>query len=105
MADYVTALTCGLHDATPLLDLNLTEQSDLPFATVAVLPRTGKVPLLQLDTRMHVDRFDSMMHVCVEAAQVLRDELDAAMRGRTARLVEAAQGPPEANSAMRPDTS
>lgn len=90
MSDYVTAMTCGLFGSTPMLDLNLTEQSDLPYVTVAILPRTGGVPLLLLDTRMHKDRFDTMIRTCVEAADVLQDELDAAIRGRTAKLVEAA---------------
>lgn len=92
MADYVTALTCGLYGSTPLLDLNLTEQSDLPFITMAVLPRSGKVPLLQMDTRIHMDRFSAMVQVSVEAASVVRDELDVAMRGRTSHLVTALHG-------------
>lgn len=77
---------------TPLLDLNLVEQSDLPFVTLAVLPRSGKVPLMQLDTRIHIERFSAMIGISVEAAQVLRDELDAAMRGRTLKLVTALHG-------------
>lgn len=90
MSDCVTAMTCGLYGSTALLDLNVTEQMDLPYATVAILPRTGGVPLLQLDTRMHKDRFDTVIRTCVEAADVLQGELDAAIRGRTAQLVEAA---------------
>lgn len=93
MSDYVCALTCGLHGETAMLDLNRKEQTSLPFATVAVLPRSGHVPLMQLDTRIHMDRFEGMVGMCVEAASVLRDEMDTAMRARSSRLVEAAQGP------------
>ncbi|SHO76193.1 Similar to S.cerevisiae protein SKI6 (Exosome non-catalytic core component) [Malassezia sympodialis ATCC 42132] len=96
MSDYVCAMTCGLHGETAMLDLNRKEQTSLPFATVAVLPRSGQVPLMQLDTRIHMDRFSRMVDMCVEAAGVLRDELDTAMRARSARLVEAAQHPHEA---------
>lgn len=92
MADYVTALTCGLHGATPLLDLNLNEQSDLPFVTLAVQPRSGKVPLLLTDTRTHIDRFAAMVGISVDAAKVIRDEMDAAMRYRTENLVQAMSG-------------
>lgn len=92
MADYVTALTCGLHGSTPLLDLNLTEQSDLPFVTLAVQPRSGKVPLMLLDTRIHIDRFSAMVGISVEAASVIRDEMDAAMRYRTEKLAQAMSG-------------
>ena len=96
MSDYVCAMTCGLHGETAMLDLNRKGQTSLPFATVAVLPRSGQVPLMQLDTRIHMDRFSRMVDMCVEAAGVLRDELDTAMRARSARLVEAAQHPHEA---------
>lgn len=97
MKDYVTALTCGLHGTTALLDLNSAEESDLPFLTMAVLPRSGKVPLLMLDTRVHVDRFENMVGIAVEAAKVLRDEMDDAVRARTSRLVHAMASKPDAS--------
>lgn len=92
MADYVTALTCGLYGSTPLLDLNLTEQSDLPFVTLAVQPRSGNVPLMLLDTRIHIERFSAMVGISVEASKVIRDEMDAAMRHRTEKLAHAMRG-------------
>lgn len=92
MSDYVTALTCGLYGSTALLDLNLTEQSDLPFVTLAVLPRSGNVPLMLMDTRIHIDRFSAMVGVSVEAAKVIRDEMDVAMRQRTDKLARAMAG-------------
>ncbi|WFD41992.1 Exosome non-catalytic core component [Malassezia psittaci] len=92
MSDYVAALTCGLYGSTPLLDLNLTEQSDLPFVTLAVQPRSGKVPLMLLDTRIHIDRFSAMVGISVDAASVIRDEMDTAMRHRTEQLAKAMHG-------------
>ncbi|WFC97904.1 Exosome non-catalytic core component [Malassezia yamatoensis] len=92
MSDYVAALTCGLYGSTPLLDLNLTEQSDLPFVTLAVQPRSGKVPLMLLDTRIHIDRFSAMVGISVDAARVIRDEMDIAMRHRTELLAKAMHG-------------
>ncbi|WFD29537.1 Exosome non-catalytic core component [Malassezia sp. CBS 17886] len=94
MTDYVTALTCGLYGDRALLDLSLKEQTELPFVTVAVMPRTGKVPLMLLDTRVHIDRFRAMVGVAVEAAEMIRAEMDAATRTRTTKLVHSLQRKP-----------
>lgn len=49
MMDYVCACSAGCIDKEPVLDLNnLEEASDTPELTVAILPRTGKVTLLEV---------------------------------------------------------
>lgn len=89
MKDYVASLSSGLYGATAMLDLNAIEETDLPHLVLAATPRTGKVPLLQLDTRVHVDRCSQMVSLAVEAARVVSNEMDTALRMRTARLVDA----------------
>lgn len=89
MQDYVTALSCGLYSSTVMLDLNAMEEADLPHLVLAAMPRTGRVPLLQLDTRVHVERCNNMVALAVEAARVISYEVDAAVRQRTGRLVDA----------------
>ncbi|PKI83288.1 Exosome non-catalytic core component [Malassezia vespertilionis] len=103
MSDYVTALTCGLYGSTSLLDLNLAEQTDLPYVTMAILPRSERLPLLTLDTRLHIDRFDAMVGVSIEAAQVIRDAMDAAMRARTGKLLKAMNGEKGEKDLMQED--
>jgi len=56
MADYVAAITCGVFSTQPLLDLTSLEESDIPHLTLAVMPRTSKVTLVTMETRLHVDR-------------------------------------------------
>ena len=49
MQDYVCACTAGCIDDEPVLDLNHFEEShDTPELTVALLPKTNKVTLLQV---------------------------------------------------------
>jgi exosome complex component RRP41 len=56
MSDYVAAITCGVFSTQPLLDLTSLEESDVPHLTLAVMPKTGKVTLVTMETRLHVDR-------------------------------------------------
>lgn len=56
MADYVAAITCGVCSTQPLLDLTSLEESDVPHLTLAVMPKTSKVTLVTMETRLHVDR-------------------------------------------------
>ena len=56
MSDYVAAITCGVFSTHTLLDLTLLEESDVPHLTLAVMPKTGKVTLVTMETRLHVDR-------------------------------------------------
>lgn len=56
MADYVAAITCGVSSTKPLLDLTALEENDVPHVTVAIMPKTEKITLVTMETRLHVDR-------------------------------------------------
>src|SRR5258708_34144837 len=43
LADYVCAVTGGVHAAAPMLDLTALEESDLPHVTEAIMPRSGRL--------------------------------------------------------------
>ena len=91
--DYICASTAALVDATPILgipylymqtrmemptyqihmntDLTNAEEAsgaDLPKFTVAVLPRTGRVLLTHLESRMPLDKFDRVKDLAVRGA-------------------------------------
>jgi exosome complex component RRP41 len=87
--DYVVAVSAGLHSTSILLDLTNTEESDLPHLTVAVMPRSGKVTLLNMESRLHVTRFGDVLKVAGQAAEVLRDEMRSAVRSRSKALISA----------------
>ena len=88
LVDYVTSLSLGLHLTQPLLDLSAPEESDLPTLVVAALPASGKVTLAQMETRLHVDRFEEMLLLGVEACAVLKVEMERVVNSRTIRVVE-----------------
>lgn len=62
--------------STTLLDLVQTEESALPNLTVAVLPRSGKVTLVNLETRVGIGRFEEMLRWGVEGAKVVQAAME-----------------------------
>lgn len=88
LTDYVCACTAACIDTTPLLDLTNTEESDLPNLTLAVLPRSGKVTLVTMETRLHIERFEQIFKLAIRAGDVLHERMRAAVRERTGKLVQ-----------------
>lgn len=89
MLDFVCAVTGGVHSTSPLLDLTTLEENDVPHVTVAIMPKTGKVALVTMETRLHVDRFEEIFRLAGEAGKVLHREMKSAVMGRTSALVDA----------------
>ncbi|KAI0026621.1 ribosomal protein S5 domain 2-type protein [Vararia minispora EC-137] len=94
MRDLVAAVTAGVHGSTVLCDLTALEEADMPSATVAVLPRSGKVALVGMETRLHVERFGEMFDVARRAAGVLCAEMRAVARGRAREILDAMDSGP-----------
>jgi len=89
MFDFVCAISGGVHSTSPLLDLNTLEENDVPHISVAVMPRTGRVTLVTMDTRLHLDRFEEIFRLAVDASKVLHDEMRTALEKRTQSLIAA----------------
>lgn len=89
LLDFVCAVTGGVHSTSPMLDLTLLEENDIPHVTVAVMPKTGKVTLVTMETRLHVERFEEILRLAGEAGKVIHAEIKGAVRERTSRLVGA----------------
>lgn len=87
LLDYVTSVSIGLHLKQAMLDLSAPEEADLPTLVVASLPTNGKVTLAQMETRLHVDRFDEMLRLGVDACAVLKSEMEAVVKARTRSVV------------------
>ncbi|RDX41750.1 hypothetical protein K466DRAFT_556160 [Polyporus arcularius HHB13444] len=87
--DFVCAVTGGVHSTSPLLDLTTLEENDVPHMTVAVMPRTRKVTLVTMETRLHVERFRELFELACEAGQTIHKEMKAAVKERTVALVGA----------------
>ncbi|CAG7851956.1 SubName: Full=Probable exosome complex exonuclease rrp41 {ECO:0000313/EMBL:CCA66660.1} [Serendipita indica DSM 11827] len=87
MYDQVVAVSAGLHSTAVLLDLTHHEENDMPHLTVAVMPRSGKVTLLNMEARLHVTRFEAVFKIACEAVTVIRDEMNSVISKRTTSLV------------------
>ncbi|KAJ8072600.1 Exosome non-catalytic core component [Marasmius tenuissimus] len=91
MLDLVCAVTGGVHSTSALLDLTQLEENDLPNVTIAVMPRSGKIALVSMETRLHVDRFEEIFRLAGEAGTVIHSEMKRAVKEKTAKLVDAMQ--------------
>jgi exosome complex component RRP41 len=87
LTDYVAAMTCGVHSTSPILDLTNLEEQDLPHLTLATLPRSGKITLVSMETRLHVDRFEELLNLAKDAGSVIEKEMKLHVRARTEDLV------------------
>lgn len=87
--DFVCAVTGGVHSTSPLLDLTTVEENDVPHVTVAVMPRTRKVALVNLETRLHLERFRELFELACEAGQTIHKEMKYSVNDRTVALVGA----------------
>jgi exosome complex component RRP41 len=94
LTDYVCAISAGVHATEPLLDLTALEEGDVPHATVAVLPRSGALTLVNMETRLHVERFEALLKVAGEAGKVLHTEMRTHLRAHTTALVDAMSAVP-----------
>lgn len=89
LLDFVCAVTGGVHSTSPMLDLTTLEENDIPHVTIAMMPRTDKVTLVTMETRLHSDRFEEIFRLAVDAGKVIHGEMKRAVRNRTDSLVTA----------------
>ena len=94
--DFVCAVSGGVHATSPLLDLTTLEENDVPHLTAAVMPRTRKVTLVTMETRLHVERFRELFELACEAGQAIHKEMRLAVKDRTVALVNAMEAGPKA---------
>ncbi|KAJ3068002.1 Exosome complex component RRP41 [Podochytrium sp. JEL0797] len=87
MTDYVVACSAGFGSLTPVLDVNYTEEGmDVPVVSVAVTPRSGKVVLLNLESRLHLDEFEKVLTLAKDGCMQMYEILDEAVRASAESL-------------------
>ncbi|KIJ56248.1 hypothetical protein M422DRAFT_150904 [Sphaerobolus stellatus SS14] len=91
MTDYVTVITCGVQATHPLLDLSSIEEFDVPHLTLAIMPKSGKVTLVTMETSLHADRFEELVRLALQASRVLHIEMRT-IQTHTGYLVRAMGG-------------
>ncbi|CAO3691116.1 unnamed protein product [Rhizopus microsporus] len=88
MLDYVCACSAGCIDKVPVLDLNgLEESSDTPELTIAILPRTGKVNLVEMESRLQIDKLAGVTELAKEGCMHIHSVLDNVIRKNTEHLM------------------
>jgi exosome complex component RRP41 len=86
----------AMHDV-PLLDPSATEETDLPTVTIACLAPSNsssassgdrdleesRVTLVNMETRLSIDRFEGMLKLAVKACKILSQEMNDVIRAWT----------------------
>ncbi|KAJ3112538.1 Exosome complex component RRP41 [Physocladia obscura] len=81
MLDFVVASSAGFANGTTILDVNYTEESmDVPTLSLAMMPRSGKVVLLNLESRLHLNEFEGVLRLAKEGCTRMYGILDEAVR-------------------------
>ncbi|KAF9975501.1 Exosome complex component RRP41 [Actinomortierella ambigua] len=87
MEDYVCACTAGWIDKEPALDLNSVEEAqDTSEMTVAILPKSGKITLMQMEARLHVEKLEEVLQLATQGCRQIHTVLDQTIRDRAEDL-------------------
>ncbi|KAF9301957.1 Exosome complex component RRP41 [Mortierella antarctica] len=87
MTDYVCACTAGWVEREPALDLNhIEESSDTSEVTIAMLPKSGKVTLVQMESRLHVDKLEDVLSLAGKGCKHIHQVIDKTIRDRAEEL-------------------
>ncbi|NXK57311.1 EXOS4 protein, partial [Chauna torquata] len=81
MRDYVCASSAGFVEDTALADLSYVEEaSGGPQAALALLPTSGQIALLQMDSRLHEDHLEAIIEAASGACRAVHAVLDRVVR-------------------------
>lgn len=79
--DFVCACSAGYIEDTPLLDLNyLEETAGGPNLTLAILPKSNKIVLVQMDSRLHADHLEQVMNTALAGVARVHSVLDRTVK-------------------------
>ncbi|KAM0886122.1 hypothetical protein ACQ4PT_029893 [Festuca glaucescens] len=87
MKDIVTSCSAGYLCSTPLLDLNYIEDSaGGPDVTVGILAKMDKVTLLQMDAKLPMDTFETVMELATEGCKAIATYIREVLLENTKQL-------------------
>ncbi|KAH3670638.1 hypothetical protein OGAPHI_001153 [Ogataea philodendri] len=78
--DYVSAISIGLFDQTPLLDMNTLEESDLSFVTIGVVGDSDKLNLMLCEDKIPLDKLERLISLGIEGCHRVKQLMDHQMR-------------------------
>ncbi|OLL23522.1 Exosome complex component ski6 [Neolecta irregularis DAH-3] len=88
MTDYVCACNAGCLQDDVLLDLNNIEENDLSWCTVATLGKSGQVTLLQMENKVQMERFETIMAVAISGCEQIHTIMDDTVRRTSKGFLE-----------------
>ena len=69
------------------LDLNyIEESSDTSEVTIAMLPKSSKITLAQMESRLHVDKLEEVFKLAGEGCKQMYEVMDKTIRDRAEDL-------------------
>lgn len=81
MRDFVCACSAGFVDGTALADLSHVEEAaGGPQLALALLPASGQIALLEMDSRLHEDHLEQVLEAAAQAARDVHTLLDRVVR-------------------------
>ncbi|SCU79222.1 LAMI_0A07844g1_1 [Lachancea mirantina] len=80
MYDYISSVSVGLYDTTPLLDMNSLEENAMSSVTLAVVGKSEKLSLLLVEDKIPLDRFESVLAIGIAGAHRVRELMDKELR-------------------------
>lgn len=81
MRDYVCACSAGFIEDTPLVDLSYIEEAaGGPQLAMALLPKSDRIALLEMNSRLHEDNLERVMDAASKACKDVYAVLDLAVR-------------------------
>ncbi len=85
MKDLVAAVSCGVVGKTPVVDLNYEEEAfeggavDIP---IAMMPRTGKITLLQLDGTLSKEQLKEALKLAKKGCKQIYEVQKATLKAK-----------------------
>ncbi|XP_064485220.1 exosome complex component RRP41-like [Ornithodoros turicata] len=87
LKDYVCACAVGFVDGVPLADIShLEETMGGPVLTVALLPKTQQIVLLEMTSKVHADYLESMLAAAEKGCTDVHAIFDSYVKERTAQV-------------------
>eukprot|EP00320_Phaeocystis_rex_P006591 CAMPEP_0119065786 /NCGR_PEP_ID=MMETSP1178-20130426/8519_1 /TAXON_ID=33656 /ORGANISM="unid sp, Strain CCMP2000" /LENGTH=244 /DNA_ID=CAMNT_0007047335 /DNA_START=28 /DNA_END=762 /DNA_ORIENTATION=+ len=80
MEDFVCACTAGAVQGALLLDMNAQEDGAGAELTVGLLPRSDRVSLLQLESKVPLASADELVNFAIEGCRQVFEELSGAVQ-------------------------
>ena len=88
MWEYISGVSVGLYDTTPLLDVNSLEENAMSSVTLGVVGKSEKLSLLLVEDKIPLDRLENALAIGIAGAHRIRDLMDQELRKHAKKRVK-----------------